>query len=254
VATEHPFGPSSERASYTISRDSIAHRGLHDIDAGVPENSLPACEAAIAAGYPIELDVRLTSDSVVVVFHDRHLGRLVDGVEEVIATPWSAIRGLDLCGTSQRVPRFDELLNVVAGRVPLLVELKHRGDVGPLERAVWGHLAAYDGPFAVQSFDPFSMKWFADNAPHVPRGQLSGDFRDESDLATWKKWILRNLLLTGRSLPQFVGYDIRCVPQWNLSRLRRRGVAVLGWTVRTPDEAELAAPYVDNIIFEGFRP
>ena len=145
---------------------------------------------------------------------------------------------------------------MVDGRIPLLLELKRQpAGTGPLEEACRGALADYRGAVAVQSFDPFAMAWFARHAPHLPRGQISGDFRTHTGiLPAWRKFLSRRLLLNRVSRPHFISYDVRCLPYWAPLRARAHGTPMLAWTVRTAAERRRAAQYADNVIFEGYRP
>ncbi len=231
----------------------ISHRGFHTGDSERPENSLKAFASAVAAGYGIELDVLLSADSKAVVFHDQTLKRMT-GVEKHVSACTAAELGrIRLLGSEQTIPLLKEVLDLVKGSVPLLVEIKNDGKPGALEETVFQDLSFYTGKFAVQSFNPFPLEWFKDNAPEIVRGQLSGDFRDE-DLFFLKKFILKNLFMNWKSDPHFLSYDVRCLPFWAVNRNRRRGFPVLGWTVRSQEEYLSVKPHVDNIIFESFIP
>jgi glycerophosphoryl diester phosphodiesterase len=236
-----------------IVQRPIAHRGLHSAAAGIPENSIAAFEAAAAAGYPAELDVRVTRDGFAVVFHDAALGRLTGGSGEVATVDSNQLQRLRLMGTDEPVPLLVDVLEAVAGRVPLLIEIKNEGAVGGVESATLDALAAYDGAAAVQSFHPQTLVWFARHAPERPRGLLSGDFR-ESEMDGEERERLRNLEYAGVADPDFIGYDVRCLPHNAVGRLRGAGTPVLGWTVRSAAQAHAARRHCDNIIFEGFAP
>lgn len=229
----------------------VAHRGLHDT--ARPENSLAAFEAAAEAGYPIELDVRCCADGQVVVFHDPTLERMTGQPGTIAETSWAELSTLCLRRSEQTIATLDQVLARVAGRVPVLIELKPADRVGPLEQAVCRVLERHPGEVAVQSFDPYSMIRMRQLAPHVPRGLLSGNMTDE-DLPLHQKLALRNLLLAPRVRPHFIGYELWSLPYWAPDRLRRKGVPVLAWTIR--DEAELtrARHVADNVIFEHVTP
>ena len=231
----------------------IAHRGLHDADTGVPENSLAAFEAARDAGYPIELDVRPLRDGEVAVFHDEDLERLTGRAAQLENQDSTSVKSFQLAGTDQTIPLLTEAFDVIGGRVPLLIELKNFGIPGRLETAVRAALQSYNGRFAVQSFNPFSMGWFKANAPNIIRGHLSGGFLDsplEDDLLE----ILRRLELIDVSAPAFVGYDVRYLPFDPVTELRERGMPVLGWTVRSENDRRRARECCDNFIFEYIDP
>jgi len=233
----------------------IAHRGLHDAAQGVVENSLPAFWAAARAGYPIELDVRVLADGEVIVMHDRELDRTTNGTGAVADATSADIAKLTLAGmnsdTDARVPLLRDVLNLIAGSTPLLIEIKNEGAVGKVEPAVAAALLGYRGAFAVQSFHPGTVRWWREHVPDVVRGLLSGDFRHEPiDDATRRS--LQNLEALDTCEPDFLGYDIRLLPFDIVARERAAGRPVVGWTARSHDEATRALQYCDNVIFEGF--
>lgn len=242
---------ASAAPSWLIERP-IAHRGLHH-GSRIPENSLAAFDRAVNARVPIELDVHRTADGEVIVFHDDNLQRMTGVDRELSRVGFAELADYRLVGTTERIPRLVEVLDLVGGRVPLLIEIKNRGRVGPLEEATAALLAGYRGAFAVQSFNPLSLSWLRRRHPEMVRGQLAGDFRDEF-LAGYKKWLLRNLLLNRWSRPHFIGYDLRCLPHWAVSRAKQRGAAVLAWTVDTEEKLARARSLADNIIFESICP
>jgi glycerophosphoryl diester phosphodiesterase len=232
----------------------IAHRGLHDLAAGAPENSLAAFERAVQAGYPIELDVHLLADGAIAVLHDFTLDRMTGVAGKLGHLKAADLAALRLAGTQQRIPLLDEVLELVSGKIPILIEIKSRSRKNrKLEEALDKRLALYSGPIALHSFNPFSLGWFASHRPAIIRGQLASDFRDE-DLPWHQKWALRRLLLTRWSRPNFINYDIRCLPYWAVSNKKKLGLPILGWTARSPEEAQRALQYCDNVVFEGFRP
>jgi glycerophosphoryl diester phosphodiesterase len=229
----------------------VAHRGLHD--AARPENSLAAFEAAAHAGHPIELDVHRTADGCAVVFHDDALQRMTGRPGRVADATLAELRALPLLHTTERIPSLDDVLALLRGRVPLLVELKARAPYGPLEQAVRDALRRHPGAHAVQSFDPWSLVWLRRHAPELPRGMLSCDFTEE-DLPAHHKLVLRHLLLAPHVRPSFVGYDLHALPHWAPTRLRRLGVPLLAWTVRSAEDLQRARRLADNVIFEHVRP
>ncbi len=234
-----------------FARRPIAHRGLHD--GSRPENTLPAFEAATRAGYAIELDVHITADGQVVVFHDETLDRLTTEHGPLAARSMQQLAGLKVGETDATIPTLQETLDLVDRRVPVLVEIKNEDDPGPLEAAVAKLLAGYRGQVAVQSFNPMSVFWFRKHTPRLARGLLSSDY-DGVELARYKKFVLRRLLLAPLAAPAFIGYDIDCLPYWAPALVRRLGIPVLAWTVKTDDELRLARRVADNVIFEQIRP
>jgi glycerophosphoryl diester phosphodiesterase len=234
-----------------ITERPIAHRGLHNTT-DAPENSLAAFQKAIAANRPIELDVQLGPGDQVLVFHDTNFRRMTSVDRELQAVTPEELGALRLMGTAEKVPTLAEALALVRGRVPLLIEIKNEGGVGALEERVAAGLAGYSGAFAIQSFNPYSLGWFVRNAPHVPRGQLSGNFSDRPELGWLKRYLLKNLLLNFISLPHFVGYDIRAGDERSLRKLKARlSVPLVLWTVRSREQQDLCSRLAVNFIYEG---
>ena len=236
----------------------VAHRGLHDLDRGIAENTTSAFRAALRSGYAIECDVGLSADGQPVVFHDDALGRLTGADGALESRTAAELMALPVLGTRDTVPRLADLLALVAGRVPLLIELKGgRGRRGRLEPAVARLLAEYRGPVAIQSFDPAMVTWFRRHAPDVLRGQISMNYAmddDEEAPPPALRGPLTRLAFWTQNQPDFIAYDIHALPNWAVARHRRAGVPVLAWTVRSPSDRARAALHADNVIFEHWRP
>jgi glycerophosphoryl diester phosphodiesterase len=237
-----------------LTRVPIAHRGLHDPGAHCPENSLPAFERAVQFEFPIELDVRLLKDGRLVVFHDASLKRMT-GVDKPIGDLTARdIESLTLVHTRCRIPFLEDVLSLVDGRVPLVIEIKNRGaEVGPLESILRAKLKKYDGEYAVEAFNPSSLKWFRKNAPHIIRGQLSGDFGRDPGTPAYRRAMLRNLLFNTWSRPDFIAYDFHCLPALAV-RIACRNRPLIGWTTKSEKEHARAMRTCDNVIFEGYLP
>ncbi len=237
----------------------IAHRGLHGD--GRPENTLPAIMASVNAGYAIEIDVQESADGVAMVFHDDTLERLTQASGPVRALEASALSRLTVLGTDAYIPTLPEVLAHVAGRVPLLIEVKDQsGILGPLdgrlERAVADALRDYTGPVAVMSFNPQSMALLAAIAPDLPRGLVTCSFAPEewdgvpqarlADLVT-----ISDYARTGAS---FISHDWQDLDAGVIGALKKQGANVLCWTIRSADQAAQALRVAQNITFEGFLP
>jgi glycerophosphoryl diester phosphodiesterase len=230
----------------------FAHRGLHGPDTG-PENSLAVFEAAVARGYGIECDLRLLADGEVAVFHDRELFRLTGRPGELARLTARDLETLRICGTDQRPPLFRRVLSLVAGRVPLYLELKSVGQPGPLVRAVYKRLAGYVGPHCLASFDPRTLALAARLDPNRIRCLIGSDWADPA--GSWlKRFIRRHLFQALPARPHCIAYDLRGLPNASLAVLRRLGLPVLVWTVRSREDMDKALRYGDNIVFEGFLP
>ena len=229
----------------------IAHRGLHN-DPVCPENSLAAFTRAVESGYPIELDVRESADGAVIVFHDADLERLTGHAGLVRDMQSSEITALRILRTEERVPLLEDVLRVVDGQAPLLIEIKNdTSRVGPLEERVRNILADYDGELAVQSFNPAVIKYFQQEAPEIVRGQLSCNV-DRTNSAGRPE--LADLLDDNEFVVDFVAYAVNDLPTEATIRVRERGLPVLAWTVTTPEQRQQAVQHADNYIFEGFLP
>ena len=236
----------------------IAHRGLHDNNKQIPENSMAAFENAIEKGYAIELDVAMTKDQQLVVYHDKKLRRGL-GVDQYLSELTFAELSTIKFWVGANNPLFRDVLSLVAGRVPLLIEVKNEGKVGEMERLLYAELQGYPGPYAIQSFNPFTLQWFRKNAPEVIRGQLAGSFQvsdydveyaGTTRLPWYKKVLLENMLLNFISQPHFIAYEIENLSPAKLKRLKKLGVPLLGWTVKNKAEYANFKEKVDNLIVE----
>lgn len=230
----------------------FAHRGFFN-DAR-PENSLSAIDAAISAGFPVEIDVQVTADGQAVVFHDWNLKRLTGIDAKVKDVSAADIRHLTLLGTDQRIPTLEETLGLIAGRAPILVEIKNRRYPTALEPVAGRILDAYRGPFAIQSFNPYTLGWFRLRYPRIPRGQISCAF-DTDDMAGWKKHILSNYGMNWMSAPQFISHHWKQLPAIVPTFLRSTlKIPLMVWTVRSEEEKAAALRLGDNVVFEHFVP
>jgi len=217
----------------------FAHRGLHG--PGVPENSLAAFRAAIEAGAGIECDVRLSGDSQPIVFHDHDLRRLCASALAVESTPAAVLAGQRLYDSGEHIPRFSELLDLVAGQVPILIELKCRGgNAARMSAAVSAELADYAGPVGVMSFEPAVGKWFARRRPDLRRGLvISGK------ASGFNRW--RSMLI---SSPHFLAIDRAALGRSWVAKARRQRW-IYSWTIRTQAERETGEVHADALIWES---
>jgi len=235
-----PSGPSWLRGV------TYAHRGLHG--GGRIENSTGAFTAAIDAGLGVECDVQLTADHRALVFHDWELDRLTDETGSVAARTLAELTQVELRGSGGPIPSLRDLLEQIAGQVPLLIELKCKADlpVSPLCRGVARDLEGYPGQVAVMSFDPRVGLWFFRQAPHLVRGLVIS----EANARTLVGALKRRLRLRSAH-PDFLAYDVRDLPSRFAAALRARGLPVLTWTVSTPHLRERAKLHADGWICEG---
>lgn len=237
------------KTSWVINKP-IAHRGLHNFN--LPENSLPAFENSVEHGFAIELDVRIIDDQTPVVFHDEKLSRMTNRDGYV-----SNLKAADLCDikllkTDFGIPTLEQVLETVNGKVPLLIEIKKADQSFALEERVIDMLKAYNGDFAVQSFDPFSLQYFYKNAPQIMRGQLSSYFHHaDFDTTRREKKRMKKLKYNDVSRPDFISYKITNLPN---KYVTNTGLPVVAWTIRSELEAQKSQKLCDNYIFEGFIP
>lgn len=234
-----------------LTATPFAHRGLHD--SARPENSLAAVEAAIRAGYPVEIDVQPTSDGEAVVFHDWNLRRLTGRDMRVALVARAELAPLRLLDTTERIPLLREVLDLVAGQQPLVIELKNRRQPGLLEPAVSRLLRNYPGPCAIHSFNPFTLGWFRRHHSDLLRGQISCAF-DTDGMAGWKKAILEHYGMNWMSRPHFISHQLKRLPAAVPLLLRRLGKPLLAWTITGLAEQRHAQRWADNYFFEGFTP
>jgi glycerophosphoryl diester phosphodiesterase len=229
----------------------LAHRGLHDHDAGVPENSMTAFAAALDMGYGVELDVRLAGDGAAVVFHDDDLFRMTGERGLMADAGAEVVRSLRLLDTDEYPPLLEEVLDLVRGAGPVYVEVKNQGRPGALESRVASLVSAYAGPICVASFNPMVVGWFARNAPGLCRGIIAGCQRD---VGSGRRRLRDGLHFNALTRPDFVSYCLAGLPCPPVTRWRSRGGAVLAWTVRSGEDVAKAGLYADNHIFEGCLP
>lgn len=237
----------------------LAHRALHDIADGRVENSRAAVEAAIAAGYGIEIDVQLTGDGAALVFHDEDLDRLTAETGPVRARSLAELQAIPLKGAEDGPPELSEVVTHVAGRVPLLIELKDQsGSLGPeseaLAAAVAGALTDTIDNVAVMSFNPHIVQHLARLLPGVPRGLTTHDFSRSEMLGADQLNQLNEIATFDAVAASFVSHDHRDLHMPALARLRAQGVPILTWTIQSAAEARTALKLADNITFEGFLP
>jgi len=239
-----------------ICNKYIAHRGFHDEVS--PENSLSAFKKAIDAGYAIELDVRPLADGKIVVFHDDTLGRMTGRDGFVANFTYEDLKDIKLLKSNETIPTFEEVLKLVDGQTPLLIEIKNTGSVG-FEKDVWKLLSKYKGEYAVQSFNPYSLEWFKIHAPHVKRGQLACFFEKVdtrnmiSSLGFFKRFALKRMLLNPKvSEPHFINYKAANIPNKYVKKYS--SLPLLVYLIKSPEQYNKVKKYCDNIVFEGFAP
>lgn len=227
----------------------IAHRGLHNVEK--PENSLAAFKNACENSTPVELDVQIIDDGTLIVFHDNNIKRMTAHDGYVSNLTKDKLGELNLGGTEQTIPTFEQVLETINGSVPMLIEIKNESKVGQLEQKVIDMLASYTGEFAVESFNPYSMEYFKQNASGIIRGQLSMIMTKKEMSGAFKRFMFNSMRVAKISAPDFIAYNAADLPQKKVTKLN---LPTIAWTIRSNTEMEKAAPYADNIIFENFIP
>lgn len=230
-----------------------AHRGLFDNDSDAPENSLNAIRKAVEAGYGIEFDIQLSKDDVPVIFHDASLKRMcgVDG--KIWDYTLEELQKMKLADSDQTIPTLEQVLEIVAGKVPLIIEYKmDRVDtkVCELGNAI---LEKYNGVYCMESFHPFAVKWYRDHRPDVIRGQLSQDF-SKTDYKGIQYFAMTHLLLNFLTRPDFIAYNHKDADIFSRRLCAQLGALSVAWTIKNREQYEDAKPYFDLVIFDSFIP
>lgn len=237
----------------------IAHRAYHDAALRRPENSRAAIHAAIVAGYGIEIDLQLSADGVAMVFHDYDLGRLTGESGPIRQRTAQALGQITLNHCDEGIPTFAEVLAIVDGQVPLLVEIKDQdgilgGAVGGLERAAAEAAKGYQGPLAFMSFNPHSVRQMSGLAPDVPRGLTTCAFKAEDwpliPVATRDR--LREIPDYEAVKASFISHEAMDLPRTRVAELKDRGAHILCWTIRSAYEEKRARRIAENVTFEGY--
>ncbi|MEY9286235.1 glycerophosphodiester phosphodiesterase [Bradyrhizobium yuanmingense] len=247
------------RAPDWLTARPVAHRGLHDISRGIVENMPGAVQAAIAGSFAIEVDIQLSADGDAMVHHDHALGRLTEATGEVIAKTATELKAVRFKDTDERMMSLADLCAMVAGRVPLVIEVKsHFGGDRKLVKRMAEVLASYDGPAVGMSFDPDQVLALRDLLPNRPRGIVAQrSYEDEywANLTQEQRDSMLYLRHGLQTRPHFVAFKVDHLPApapWIARNLF--GCTLLGWTVRTPEQRSRVGRYADQMIFEGFVP
>ena len=233
----------------------FAHRGLHDNASDAPENSMAAFRKAVEAGLGMELDVQVTKDGVPVVFHDFKLERICGAPGKIADSTYEELQAYTLCDSKERIPRFSELLEMVDGQVPLIVEIKAETANVSCCGIIDSLLRAYRGPYCIESFNPMVLWWFRRNHSDVVRGQLSSNFRREGEYLNILYFAMTHLLFNFLTKPDFIAYNHKFSEEPGrriCRRLYRHPAAA--WTIRSQQDLEALKGEYDVFIFDSFLP
>ncbi len=250
------FSPQLREFDWLVARP-IAHRGLHAKSKGIIENTESAFAAAIEGNYAIECDVQLTADGEAVVFHDDDLDRLSEANGPVKGLTAKELKRVKLKSTTDRMQTLAELLEQVAGRSTLVIELKSLwDDDDTLVKRALQILEGYDGPCCLMSFDPSLVTRLRELSPQTVRGivadRATHPFYNTLPLA--KRYAMRTFSHLAQTQPHFVSYNWRDLPFEPVTEIRKLGHPVISWTARSREEASQALRYCDQVTFEGFNP
>lgn len=230
-----------------LKKSLIAHRGMHNINEKIPENSLKSFEKAIYRKYIIELDVRILKDNSVIVFHDDNLYRMTGVNKKVRDCTYEEIKRLKLQNTENYIVLLEEALKFISGKVPIIIELKSDVLCRKLEKSTIHILKHYNGKYAVKSFNPISVYWLRKNSPEIVRGQLSCDFNSGG---IFERLFLKNMFFNFITKPDFVSYELKSLPNKTVERFKKRKL-VLGWTIKNKKDLDKAKKYCDNFICDN---
>lgn len=233
----------------------FAHRGLHDNRTDAPENSMAAFRRAVEAGYGIELDVHVTRDGIPVVFHDSTLKRMcgIDG--QICDYTYNELQRFTLADSGEHIPGFADVLRMVDGRVPLIVEIKSDNTDVSCCAVIDRLLQNYNGEYCIESFNPMVLFWFRIHHGEVVRGQLSTNFRKDGEYKNVFSFFLTHLVFNFITKPDFIAYNHRYMeePGRRICRKLYHNTAA-AWTIRSCEELEKTWGEFDVFIFESFTP
>lgn len=241
-----------------ITKIPIAHRGLHHAELNIIENSRGSVEAAVQHGYAIEIDVQLTKDGQAVVFHDEKLGRLIDNDGDVVDFTLLELIEMTYIANGEKMISFAQLLEIVAGKVPLIVEVKSlSNNIGPLEKHVADLIDGYDGEICIMSFNPFTVKEFKRIAPHIVRGIVAEyNMTPEEWPGTnpLTRFIFKNLLHWPLLRPHFISYHVHDLPTTCVKIAKAMGTPIITWTIESSADEQHSNKFADQITFEQYLP
>lgn len=232
-----------------------AHRGLFDNKTDAPENSLPAFQKAVEAGYGIELDVQLSKDGIPVVFHDASLKRMCGVNGNVWDYPLSELKQLKLADSNATIPTFAEVLDVVGGKVPLIIEYKLDVPQTKVCRLANDLLRSYTGAYCIESFHPLALLWYRRHRPDVVRGQLCMEYWNEDKYRGNPFFFVLSYLVTNAAArPDFIAYKHSDASNLSFRLTKHMGALAVAWTIKSQTQLEEAKKHFDLFIFDSFIP
>lgn len=242
------------RPMYEFKNRYYAHRGLHDNTSDAPENSMKAFQLAVEKGYGIELDVRLTKDEKVVVFHDNDLKRICGVDADVNSKTYEELQELTLLKSGDKIPLFRDVLKEVDGRVPLVVEIKMVDNGTRVCELANEILKEYKGLYCIESFNPHAVKWYRRHRPDICRGQLSANFSIPGHPESGEQKLIHYLLTNVMARPDFIAYSHKSADNLSRNLCRLFGAVSVAWTIRSQEQLDKNRKKFDVFIFENFIP
>ncbi len=233
----------------------FAHRGLYDNLGEAPENSMEAFRRAVDAGYGFELDVQMTKDGIPVIFHDSTLERMCGVKKELGDCTYEELQQFTLAGSGERIPKLEDMLRMVGGRVPLIVEIKSEKKDVSFCAVIDRMLRDYQGEYCIESFNPLVLMWYRKHHNSVVRGQLASNFRMDGNHKNVIHFFMTHLLLNFLTGPDFIAYNhqFKEEPGRRICRALY-GHPAVAWTIRSREELEKMSKEFDVFIFENFLP
>ena len=229
-----------------LTKNLISHRGIHD-NIKVYENTLESFKLALKKKYIIELDIHLTIDNKIIVFHDYNTKRITNIDKVVEKSTYQELNNQKIL----HIPTLDEVLSLVNGKVPLLIEIKQKSKVGPLEENLMNILKNYQGEYAIQSFNIQTLYWFRKNHPEILRGQLSYNYQKVKMNILLKK-LLKNMIFNFLTKPNFISYKYNELSSKKIKKYKKKGITLLAWTINNKEDYNKYKKEYDNLICEKF--
>lgn len=235
-----------------LKNSLIAHRGLHNNL--FPENSIAAFNNAVSYNFGIELDISVLKDGTIICFHDNNLKRMTGLNQNLNNLSYDDIKDLKLNNTNETIPKFSDVLTLIDGRVPLLIEVKaHKGYKKSIKK-IGELINNYSGDVAVFSFSPVVVKWFKKHYPNLIRGQITSYFNHNKKMPKLLKLFMKRMSFNKFTKPDFISYDNTNLPNKYADKALNKGIVVISYTARSNDEFKRIKSHYHNIVFEEFIP
>ena len=232
-----------------------AHRGLFDNKQQIPENSYKAFKKALENNYAIELDIQAISDNTFICFHDNNLKRMANKDINLYDFNYSDLNKIKLLDSNETIPKFIDVLNLIGGKVPLLIEIKNHKNYKKHLRDLVLILDNYHGDFAIFSFEPKIVKWFKKYRPNYIRGQITSYFYENKQMPKIIKYLMKTLFFNKFTKPDFISYNIENLPNKYANKFKqKKNKVVFGYTARTQEQYDTILKEYDNVVFESFIP